>query len=360
MAQRRHARTRGRCDRLVAARRRRAAGLGTGDGRRRPAIPAVTLTAPQANTFARGTVALAASVSGGQAPTTVSYAVDGNPLASSSWDTTSVADGSHTVSATVTDGRGKTATRLCDRHRRQHSADDCRSPHRLPGATPRVSRSQPRRPLSTRTGSQACNSRSTDRRSANLLTSPDSSGGYTYSSHARTLWSRRRDAPVTDVATDNAGNTTASAPVTFTIGYGPPAVSVTSPADWTFAHGTTTGDGQRDRRDTARLWRSCPSTGRRPGSAVTTAPGSFAGTRPSSQTGAHTLSVTVTDARADVASSAVDPPDGRQHAADGLSDLAGGGRLLHRLPCRLQAHASDAHGIANVQLRVDGRPSGPC
>ena len=74
-----------------------------------PAYPTVSLTVPQAYTFARGTVALSASVGGGQAPTVLTYAVDGLPLASSSWDTTKVADGPHTVTASVVDARGKGA-----------------------------------------------------------------------------------------------------------------------------------------------------------------------------------------------------------------------------------------------------------
>ena len=74
-----------------------------------PAYPTISLTSPQAYTFARGVVTIDATSSSSVDPASVVYTLDGAPV-SSPWDTTATADGSHTVTATITDGRGKTAT----------------------------------------------------------------------------------------------------------------------------------------------------------------------------------------------------------------------------------------------------------
>ncbi len=319
-----------------------------------PPYPAVTLTAPQANTFARGTVALAASVSGGQAPTTVSYAVDGKPLASNSWNTTSVPDGSHTVSATVTDGRGKTAS---------------------DSATVAVDNTPPTTSIAApAAGSYAQGSLATQASASdaygiasvqfeidgapvgNLLTSPDSSGGYLYSSTLSLVGMTSGTHSLTDVATDNAGNVSTSASVTFTIGYGPPAVTVTSPADWTFAHGTTTVTANvtgGTPPDLAQLY----VDGTPSGKAVTAAPYSFSWDTTKLADGSHTVTVKVTDAVGRTASSGVihQTVDNTPPTVYVISPVANG-VFTGSLPA--QVHASDAHGIANVQLRVDGAPIG--
>src|SRR5207253_1337523 len=69
-------------------------------------------------TFAHGIVTVAANVVGGALPDSVQLYVDGTatgpPVATSpytlAWDTTQVADGSHTLSVKVTDAQSRTAT----------------------------------------------------------------------------------------------------------------------------------------------------------------------------------------------------------------------------------------------------------
>jgi len=76
-----------------------------------PAYPTISLAAPPSWTFVHGTTQLKANVTSAVDPTTVQFALDGTPLATApAWDTTISADGQHTLTATVADGRGKTAT----------------------------------------------------------------------------------------------------------------------------------------------------------------------------------------------------------------------------------------------------------
>jgi hypothetical protein len=74
------------------------------------AATSISITSPLSWTFARGTVQIQTAVSVATPPATVAYTVDGQPLASSSWDTTHAADGSHTIAVRVTDGAGQTAS----------------------------------------------------------------------------------------------------------------------------------------------------------------------------------------------------------------------------------------------------------
>jgi len=79
-----------------------------------PALTA-SFTSPAAGATVSGTVAVGMSASGGTAPYTYTLTIDGSQVASGasasySWSTTSVADGSHTLGLTVTDGGGRTAT----------------------------------------------------------------------------------------------------------------------------------------------------------------------------------------------------------------------------------------------------------
>ncbi|HEV8583703.1 MAG TPA: Ig-like domain-containing protein, partial [Methylomirabilota bacterium] len=74
-----------------------------------------SFTAPAAGATVSGTVTVTMAASGGTAPYTYTLTVDGTQVASSgsttySWNTTGVADGSHTLGLTVTDNTGATAT----------------------------------------------------------------------------------------------------------------------------------------------------------------------------------------------------------------------------------------------------------
>ena len=321
-----------------------------------PAYPTVSLTVPQAYTFQRGMVALAATVSGGQAPTSVVYAVDGNPLTGSAWNTTTSADGAHTVSATVTDGRGKTATDSVP-----VTVDN------TPPATYLISPSagnyfQGSLPDSAHAddayGIASVQFQLDGSPAGAPVATPDASGGgYTYSASLDISSLSKGSHTLTEVATDSAGNTSASAPVTFEVGVVPPQVSLSAPPDWTFARGTV--------QVTAS-----PSGGTEPyslqfsvdgvaaGSPVTSAPYSFRWDTTKLADGPHTLSVSLTDSDGTVASSAVvhQTVDNTPPSTYLISPAPGGyfdGTLA------VSAHASDASGVGAVQFAIDGNPAGP-
>ncbi len=80
--------------------------------------PTVTVTAPAAGASISGSVAIAAAASDDQAVAAVQFQVDGTPLGAPdtgapyliTWDTTSSANGAHTVTATATDAAGNQRT----------------------------------------------------------------------------------------------------------------------------------------------------------------------------------------------------------------------------------------------------------
>jgi hypothetical protein len=80
--------------------------------------PTVTITSPANNSNWAGTISLAATASSGVGIANVQFAVDGANVGSTltaapyqvAWDSTTVADGSHTILATATDTSGATAS----------------------------------------------------------------------------------------------------------------------------------------------------------------------------------------------------------------------------------------------------------
>jgi hypothetical protein len=321
-----------------------------------PAYPTISLLVPQPYTFARGTLTLASAVGGGQPPTNVMFSVDGNPLSSSSWDTGSAADGLHTVSATVTDARGKTATASA-----QLTVDNTAPTTYLisPSASTYFQDSLPVAAHADDAYGVASVQFLIDGSPAGApVTTPDASGGgYTYSGSLDISAISKGSHTVTDVATDSAGNTTVSAPVTFMVGVAPPQVSLAAPADWTLARGTVQVSAS-------------PSGGTPPYSLqlsvdgvaaappVMSAPFSFNWDTTKLSDGLHTLSVSVTDSDGEVASSPVvhQTVDNTPPSTYLISPAPGGyfnGTLA------VSAHASDTSGIGAVQYEIDGNPSGP-
>ena len=95
------------------------AGLYSADGGGTvPAPPTVSLTAPANNATVSGTVTVSANASAGLGVANVQFQLDGaslgSPVAASpysvSWNTTSIYNGTHTLTAVVTDTGGNTAT----------------------------------------------------------------------------------------------------------------------------------------------------------------------------------------------------------------------------------------------------------
>jgi hypothetical protein len=295
-----------------------------------------------------------ASTSSAVAPTTVTYAVDSAPLSSSTWNTTTTGDGSHTVSATVTDGRGKSATASV--------------PVTVDNTPPSTSLLSPAAGKYF-TGSLAASALASDAYgmrsiqfqidgapSGTLLTAPDGGTGYVYSQTLSLAGLATGVHTLTDVATDAAGNTAVSQPVTFTIGVPPLAATISSPADWTFAAKTVSVS-------TDIVGGKAPYAawlyvdGKPSGLPDTTAPYAVNWDTTKVADGSHTISVVVTDSTGARATSATvhQTVDNTGPTAVMYQPTPG---ARYNGPTTFQVHASDADGVKSVQFAVDGNPAG--
>ena len=323
----------------------------------------VLLTTPPDWTFAHGSVPVTAVPAGGNGPYSVQLQIDGAPSGapvttapySFSWDTTKVSDGTHTLSAVVTDDDGDTAT----------SAAVHQTVDNTPPSTYLIS------PAAGGyfTGSLAVSAHADGAYgianvqyqidgdpAGTVLLTPETEGGYSYSETLDISKLTPGHHTLTEVATDAAGNSATSAPVQFTVAGGPPLVTLTLPPDWTFAHGTETVT-------------AAPTSGVGPyslqleidgapsGSPVTSAPYSFSVDTTKLADGTHTIAVGLTDSDGDTASSAVvhQTVDNAAPSTYLISPTTGGyftGTLA------ASAHASDVYGIGSVQYLVDGKPAG--
>jgi hypothetical protein len=319
-----------------------------------PAYPTVSLTFPKAWTFAHATTQLASSVTDGVAPVTAAYAVDGTSLASPAWDTTQVPDGAHTVTVTATDARGKSATDsvpvTVDNTPPTTTLLSPTANHYFTDAVPASANA------SDAYGIASVQYLIDGKPAGAPITTPDTAGGYTYSQTLSLTGLAPGAHTVTDVATDGAGNTTTSSPVSFTVGAAPVAATLTSPLDWTFAAKTVTvaaGVSGGAAPYSARLYVDGVATG----APDTSAPYSFAWDTTKVADGAHTVKVVVTDSSNATATTA-----GAHQTVDNTAPQAtmykptAGARYTGTTT--FQVFASDVNGVGSVQFTIDGKPVG--
>jgi len=72
--------------------------------------PTISITSPLVGAVVAGLVNLVANANDDVGVASVAFFVDGNPLPGNTWDTTTAAEGTHTIAATATDTAGQTAT----------------------------------------------------------------------------------------------------------------------------------------------------------------------------------------------------------------------------------------------------------
>jgi hypothetical protein len=320
-----------------------------------PAYPTISITAPAANTLVRGTQTVTASTTAAATPATTTLSVDGTALASSSWDTTKVADGSHTISGTILDARGKSAS--------------ASSTVTVDNTAPTTSITSPAAGTFAQ-GTLAAQASASDAYGVarvqflidgqpvgSPVTSPDGGSGYVYSASLSLSGLASGTHTVADVATDAAGNTATSSAVSFTIGNAPPTATITVPPDWTFAHGTTPITVSVS-GGTAPVTATLLVDGKATGSPISTAPYVFSWDTTKSSDGTHTVAASVKDASGRTATStALHLTVDNTLPSVYLIQPAPNTYFQGSLP--VQAHASDAHGVQSVQFLVDGVASGP-
>ena len=319
-----------------------------------PPYPTISLTSPHAYTFARGVVTIDATSSSSVDPASVVYTLDGAPV-SSPWDTTGTADGSHTVTATITDGRGKTATDSAP-----VTVDN--TPPSAQILSPAVGDTFPsslpaQAQVSDAHGVQSVQFTIDGAPVGPVLTAPDASGSYTYSATLDVAALAHGQHQIAVNATDAAGNTTSSAPVAFTVGPLPLGVILDVPPDWTFAHGAGSSAVATVTGGTGPFSVQLLVDGKAVGTPVTAAPYTMPWDTTTFTDGTHLVSAKVTDAAGLTATSiALHTTVDNTAPTTWIANPAAGS--LSDGPLDLQAHASDAYGIASVQFTVDGTPVG--
>jgi Bacterial Ig domain/Polysaccharide deacetylase len=328
--------------------------------------PTVSIATPPTNTYAHGTVTVGANVTGGSLPDSVQLYVDGvasgAPDTSSpysfAWNTTGVADGSHTLMVRVTDAQSRTASSAV-----VNQTVDNTAPSTFVTAPAAGSFFQGSLPA-TAHASDAFGVKSVQFAIDGTLvgspiTAPDGGSGFNYSATLSLTGLANGAHALTSVVTDNAGNTSTSAAVSFTIGSGPATVVVTVPPDWMFASktipvtATVTGGSPPF---AATLLVDGVATAVVPtvsGNAYT-----FAWNTITLADGTHTIQVSVKDATNLTSSSAVlhETVDNTLPTAVMYQPTAANSR--NNGPTTFQVHASDAFGVKSVQFTADGIPVG--
>jgi hypothetical protein len=211
--------------------------------------PAVSMTAPAGGATVSGTVQVTANATDAGGVAGVQFRLDGQPLGTEdtsspygvAWDTTGVANGSHTLTAVARDQAGNTATATSVTVTVQNTAPDT--------TPPAVSLTAPAAGA-TVSGTVAVNATATDaggvagvqfRLDGQPLGAEDTSSPYGVSWN--TTGVANGSHTLTAVARDQAGNTATATSVTVTVqntapDTTPPAVSLTAPAAGATVSGT--------------------------------------------------------------------------------------------------------------------------
>ncbi len=318
-----------------------------------PAYPTVHLTSPPSWTFVHGSVPIAVTSTSAVAPASVAFTVDGAPT-TSPWDTTTAADGAHTLGATISDGRSKTGSDS------ESVVVDNTAPTTSVTA-PSANASATASLVAKANASDAFGVQSVrfsiDGTPAGVpIAQPDAPGSYIYSTTLDISTLANGSHSLTSIATDGAGNTSTSAGVTFNVGTAPPAVTVSAPLDWSYASkvvavaATVTGGAGPF---SAQLL----VDGTAVGTPDTTAPYTFKWDTTNVVSGSHTLAVSTTDSLNRSATSAV-----VHELVDNVAPTAlivqptANARIAG--PTILQVDASDAYGVKSARFTVDGTPVG--
>ncbi|HEV8459879.1 MAG TPA: Ig-like domain-containing protein [Gaiellaceae bacterium] len=318
-----------------------------------PAYPTISMTAPASGSKVRGTVTPAASATSAVGAGTVTFSVDAAPLTTPTWDTTTSTDGSHTITGTVVDGRGKTA-----------SATTTVTVDNTAPATAITSPSAGSFALGTLSARASATDASgiasvqfaLDGTAAGAPVTTADNGTSNYSASLSLAGLAKGSHTITSTATDAVGNTTTSAPVSFQIGDAPPTVTLTVPPDWSFAHGTvpvtaTVNGGTLP--DAVKL----VVDGKAVGTALTAAPYTFQWNTTTLGDGTHTLAATVTDALNRTATS----PAIHVTVENSLPVtyiVTPSSNAYFQGTMTVEASASDSFGVASVQFAIDGNPVG--
>ena len=182
-------------------------------------------------------------------------------------------------------------------------------------------------------------------------------GDFTYSASLDVSKLANGSHTLTDVVTDNAGNTATATPVAFNVGIAPLTVTIAQPPDLSFGVGTTNVvpriSGGTGPYSTVLLVDGAAS-----GAPVTSSPYTLPWNTTTLPDGTHTIVVQVTDSTGTVAKSPAfsEIVDNTAPEATMYQPPLLPGKTFARSygPTTVQVHASDANGVRSVQFTVDG------
>ena len=203
------------------------------------ALPTVSLTAPAAGALVAGTISLTATATDNAGVQDVQFRVDGANVGAAdtsspyslSLNTTTLTNGTHTLSAVARDTAGNT---------RASSNVSITVDNQLPAVSISAPANGARISGTTTVTAAASDNvavQSVDFRVDGTTVATDSSAPYTLS--GETSWLADGSHTLSAVARDTAGNTRTSANVTVTVDNNAPNVSITAPANGAVVSGTT-------------------------------------------------------------------------------------------------------------------------
>jgi hypothetical protein len=334
--------------------------------------PSVTITSPAAGATISGNVNVTASASDAVGVTSVQFRVDGNnagaSLATAPYayllNSTTLSNGSHTISAVAADAAGNSATSASITLTVDNTTKDT--------TPPTVAMTSPANGA-TVSGTVAVTAVASDNVSvasvqfqldgANLGAA-DAAFPYAFS------WDSTKTAngshTLRAIATDGAGNSTTSASVTVTIDNTtkdttPPVVTMTAPANGAKVSGVVTVSANAtDNVSVASV--QFQLDGANLGAADIAAPFTFAWDTTKAVNGAHTLRAIATDGAGNSTTSAAITATVSNTATDttpptvSITAPAGGATVTGTV--NVTANAADNVGVASVQFQVDGTNAG--
>jgi hypothetical protein len=271
--------------------------------------PATSITAPAPGATVSGTVNVTANASDNRSVASVQFKADGTNIGSAdttapysaSWNTTSLSNGNHTLTAVATDGAGNTTTSTGV----TVNVDN--------GSPPTVSITAPAVGATVSGNAVSITANAADDRgvaSVQFKVDGANLGAADTSSPYSATWNALTATPgqhtLTAVATDTDGNTTTSSPVNVNVDNGsPPTVSITAPAAGATVSGSAVSitANAGDDRGVASVQFKVDGTDL--GAADTTSPYSATWNTLTATNGSHNLSAVARDSDGNTTTSAV-------------------------------------------------------
>ncbi len=325
--------------------------------------PAVSITSPANNASVSGTITVNVTASDTNGVASVQLQVDGANAGAAltsapynfSWDTTTVSNASHTLTAVAKDMSGNAGV----------SAAVKVTVNNADTTPPTVSITSPAN-NATVNGTITVNATASDNvgvASVQLQVDGANVGSADTSSPYNFSWSTKSVAngshTLTAVAKDAAGNATTSAGVKVTVNNNsdttPPAVSITSPSNNATVSGTITVNATAS-DNVAVASVQFQVDGANVGSADTTSPYSFSWNTTSVSNGSHTLTAVAKDSSGNTATSTgvKVTVNNTNSTPPAVSISSPSSNATLKATVTVSATASDSDGIASVQFQVDG------